>query len=103
MLLLVTSHLIRPKNVSIRCSDIMKVAYELNPPKIATGERFDLMQLNGNIHAMVDRASQLSGLISGIHLTDSVLGITRMSSITAARYIKVHMDTEARLSCSIRV
>jgi 5,10-methylenetetrahydrofolate reductase len=81
----------------------MKVAYELNPPKIATGERFDLMQLNGNIHAMVDRASQLSGLISGIHLTDSVLGITRMSSITAARYIKVHMDTEARLSCSIRV
>ena len=81
----------------------MKVAYELNPPKIATGERFDLMQLNGNIHAMVDRASQLSGLISGIHLTDSVLGITRMSSITAARYIKVHMDTEARLRCSIRV
>jgi len=26
-----------------------------------------------------------------------------MSSVTAARYIKVHMDTAARLSCSIRV
>src|SRR5919108_880984 len=103
MLLLVTSHLIRPKNVSIRCSDIMNVAYELNPPKIVTGERFDLMQLNSNIHAMVERASQLSGLIGGIHLTDSVLGIPRMSSVSAARYIKGHIDAAARLSCSIRV
>jgi 5,10-methylenetetrahydrofolate reductase len=103
MLLLATLHLIRPQDASIRCSDTMKVAYELNPPKIVTAERFDLMQLNGNIHAMVDRASQLCGLISGIHLTDSVLGIPRMSSVTAARYIKEHMDTAARLSCSIRV
>ena len=81
----------------------MKITYELNPPKIVTGERFDLMQLNGNIQAMVDRASQLCGLISGIHLTDSVLGIPRVSSVTAARYIKGHMDTPAKLSCSIRV
>jgi 5,10-methylenetetrahydrofolate reductase len=81
----------------------MKVDYELNPPKIVTGERFDLMQLNSNIHAMVDRTLQLCCLISGIHLTDSVLGIPRMSSVTAARYIKVHMDTAAKLSCSIRV
>jgi 5,10-methylenetetrahydrofolate reductase len=103
MLLLATSHLIRSKNASIRCSDIMNVAYELNPPKIVTGERFDLMQLNSNIHAMVERASQLCGLIGGIHLTDSVLGIPRMSSVTAARYIKGHMDAAARLSCSIRV
>jgi 5,10-methylenetetrahydrofolate reductase len=81
----------------------MKISYELNPPKIVTGERFDLMQLNGNIQAMVDRASRLCGLISGIHLTDSVLGIPRVSSVTAARYIKEHMDAAARLSCSIRV
>ena len=81
----------------------MNVAYELNPPKIVTGERFDLMQLNSNIHAMVERASQLCGLIGGIHLTDSVLGIPRMSSVSAARYIKGHIDAAARLSCSIRV
>jgi 5,10-methylenetetrahydrofolate reductase len=81
----------------------MKLVYELNPPKIVTGERFDLVQLNGNIQMMVDRALQLCGLISGIHLTDSVLGIPRMSSVTAARYIKGRIDTAARLSCSIRV
>ncbi len=81
----------------------MKLAYEMNPPKIVTARRFDSVQLNGNIHAMVDRALQLCGLVSGIHLTDSVLGTPRISSLTAARYIKGRMDTSTRLSCSIRV
>ena len=81
----------------------MKLVYELNPPKIVTGEKFDLAQLNGTIELMVDRASQLCRLISGIHLTDSVLGIPRMSSVTAARYIKERIGTTASLRCSIRV
>jgi 5,10-methylenetetrahydrofolate reductase len=85
------------------CSGTINVAYELNPPKIVKGERFDLGQLKGNIQEMSHRALRLSGLVSGIHLTDSVLGIPRLSSVTAARYIKEHIDTEARLSCSIRV
>jgi 5,10-methylenetetrahydrofolate reductase len=80
----------------------MKISYELNPPKIVKGERFDLAQLNKDMQAMVDRASQLSGLVSGIHLTDSVLGIPRVSSVTAASYIKSRVDP-VRLSCSIRV
>jgi 5,10-methylenetetrahydrofolate reductase len=54
------------------------------------------------MQAMVERASQLSGLVSGIHLTDSVLGIPRVSSVTAAGYIKERVDG-VRLSCSIRV
>jgi 5,10-methylenetetrahydrofolate reductase len=81
----------------------MKLAYEMNPPKIVRAGRFDLAQLNGNIQVMLERALQLRGLITCIHLTDSVLGTARMSSITAARYIKGHTDTTARLSCSIRV
>lgn len=80
----------------------MKISYELNPPKIVKGERFDLAQLNEDMQAMVERASQLSGLVSGIHLTDSVLGIPRVSSVTAAGYIKGRVDA-AKLSCSIRV
>lgn len=80
----------------------MKISYELNPPKIVRGERFDLAQLNQDMQAMADRASQLSGLVSGIHLTDSVLGIPRVSSVTAASYIKGRVDA-AKLSCSIRV
>jgi 5,10-methylenetetrahydrofolate reductase len=81
----------------------MKLAYEMNPPKIVTAERFDLVKLNDNIRVMVDRALQLRGLVRGIHLTDSVLGTARISSITAARYLKGVTGTSARLSCSIRV
>jgi 5,10-methylenetetrahydrofolate reductase len=84
----------------------MKISYELNPPKIVKGERFDLAQLNADMEAMRDRASQLSGLVSGIHLTDSVLGIPRVSSVTAAGYIKGRMDDAGKklqLSCSVRV
>ena len=54
----------------------MKISYELNPPKIVKGERFDLAQLNDDMQAMAGRASQLAGLVSGIHLTDSVLGLS---------------------------
>ena len=79
----------------------MKISYELNPPKIVKGERFDLAQLNDDIQAMEDRALQLSDLVSSIHLTDSVLGIPRVSSITAAAYIKERSDT--KLTCSVRV
>ncbi|HXG07044.1 MAG TPA: hypothetical protein VNI77_06940 [Nitrososphaera sp.] len=79
----------------------MKISYELNPPKIVKGERFDLTKLNADMAVMTARASQLSGLVSDIHLTDSVLGIPRISSVTAARYIKDHVD--AKMSCSIRV
>jgi 5,10-methylenetetrahydrofolate reductase len=54
------------------------------------------------MQAMADRAAHLSGLVSGIHLTDSVLGIPRVSSVTAAGYIKERVDA-LKLSCSIRV
>jgi 5,10-methylenetetrahydrofolate reductase len=87
----------------VLCSDIMKLAYELNPPKIVKGEKFDLVQLKSNIQEMTDRASQLNGLVNGFHLTDSVLGIPRVSSVTAARYIKGHIDAKTSVSCSIRV
>jgi 5,10-methylenetetrahydrofolate reductase len=85
-------------------SNTINVSYELNPPKIVKGERFDLGQLKGNIEEMTYRALQLRALVSGIHLTDSVLGIPRLSSVTAARYIKEQLNAEeVRLSCSIRV
>lgn len=79
----------------------MKISYELNPPKIVKGERFDLAQLNADMEAMAERAAKVSSLVSGIHLTDSVLGIPRVSSITAAGHIKERVDI--KLSCSIRV
>jgi 5,10-methylenetetrahydrofolate reductase len=99
-----TSHLIRYVDFfKILYTDMNKIAYELNPPKIIKEEKFDLEQLKHNILEMTDRALQLIGLVNGIHLTDSVLGIPRLSSVTAARYIQRHIDRQTRLSCSIRV
>lgn len=80
----------------------MKISYELNPPKIVKGERFELAQLNEDMQAMAGRASQLASLVSGIHLTDSVLGIPRVSGVTAAGYIKERVNA-VKLSCSVRV
>ena len=81
----------------------MKVSYELNPPKIVRGERFDLGQLRIDIQKMVERASQLSGRVAGIHLTDSVLGIPRLSSISAASFVLTELGRNSpSLSCSVR-
>lgn len=82
----------------------MKVLYELNPPKIVRGDKFDLDQLNNDLKVMGGRASQLAKLADGIHLTDSVLGIPRISSITAAAFIQKSPGAGAiRFSCSLRV
>lgn len=79
----------------------MKVAYELNPPKVAREGRFDPRRLERDMQALKGRASQLGRYADGIHLTDSVLGVPRVSSITAAAFVKKAADG-ARLGCSIR-
>jgi 5,10-methylenetetrahydrofolate reductase len=94
-----TSHLIMPFDANC----ILKIAYELNPPKIVKGERFDPVELAKDMIAMAERAKQLAPFVSGIHLTDSVLGVPRVSGITAAGYIMKKSPSAARLSCSIRV
>ena len=66
----------------------MKITFELNPPKILKEQRFDLVLLNQEIQRFTKRASELVDLVNGIHLTDSVPGIPRISSVTAANLIK---------------
>ena len=81
----------------------MKISYELNPPKIVRAERFDVEQLRGDIQVMVDRASKLADVACGVHLTDSVLGIPRISSVAAAAHIQKFLGANTPiLSCSIR-
>lgn len=83
----------------------MRIAYELNPPKIIKGERFDLAQLNKDMQILAERASQLADFVNEMHITDSVLGIPRISSITGARYIikNAKVTDAVKMSCSIRV
>ena len=51
---------------------------------------------------MTRRAEVLNELVAGIHITDSVLGVPRLSSITAASYIK-GTGSSLNISCSLRV
>ena len=81
----------------------MKISYELNPPKIVIDDHhFDVMRLNQELQILLNRSSELVNLVNGIHLTDSVLGIPRVSSITAASYIKKNAGNRLKLSCSVR-
>ena len=85
----------------------MKISYELNPPKIMIGgggggNYFDAMRLNQEMQILLNRSSELANLVNGIHLTDSVLGIPRVSSITAASYIIKNAGIRLKLSCSVR-
>jgi 5,10-methylenetetrahydrofolate reductase len=79
----------------------MKISYELNPPKIVIGDHFDAFELNQEMQILLKRSSELINLATGIHLTDSVLGIPRVSSVTAAGYIK-NVGNKLKLSCSVR-
>lgn len=80
----------------------MKISYEMNPPKIVRNTSFDLNSLKLDLNKFHNRVSRLTGMVDSIHLTDSVLGIPRISSISAAQDIK-KLHNSIKLRCSIRV
>ena len=80
----------------------MKINYELNPPRILNVDYFDISYINEEIRRLTRRAEILNEFADGIHITDSVLGIARLSSITAASYVK-RMGSSLNISCSLRV
>lgn len=79
----------------------MKIAYELNPPRIANDGRFDHRHLEEGLEILRKRASLLKRHADGVHLTDSVLGIPRVSAIAAAAHIKKAAG-DMKVSCSLR-
>lgn len=80
----------------------MKISYELNPPRILNKNKFDISNIIEQITHFTKRATALIGYTDGIHITDSVLGIARISSITAADYVK-RCANPLSISCSLRV
>lgn len=80
----------------------MKLNFELNPPKIVKDEHFNVRNIREDVQRLVDRADKLAGHVNGIHLTDSVLGIPRISSVTAASFIIKSTPNHPALSCSVR-
>jgi 5,10-methylenetetrahydrofolate reductase len=80
----------------------MNICYEMNPPKIVQGTSFDIDSLKKDMDKFHGRVSMLAELADSIHLTDSVLGIPRVSSISAARDVR-KLHGSLKLRCSLRV
>ena len=73
----------------------MTVRYEINPPKISDdGESIRNIQF--------ERIENISSVCNGIHLTDSVLGIPRVSPFEIAKQIR-KSNKNIKITCSLRV
>jgi 5,10-methylenetetrahydrofolate reductase len=78
-----------------------KIRFELNPPKTVQNLYFEEHGLRKSLLSLVDRAKELIGLVDGIHITDSVLGIPRISGISFAHFIR-DSGNNLPISCSLR-
>lgn len=79
----------------------MRISYEMNPPKIVHDDKFSIDVLRSDLDRFYFRVGMLKGLVEFIHVTDSVLGIARLSSVSIASNIVSKYDQRVR--CSIRV
>ena len=73
----------------------MTIRYEINPPKISDDGQDARNVLFGRIKI-------ISSVCDGIHLTDSVLGIPRVSPFEIAKQIR-ESNKNIKLTCSLRV
>jgi len=73
----------------------MTIRYEINPPKIS-----DDGQNVRNV--LFERIKTISSVCNAIHLTDSVLGIPRVSPFEIARQMR-ESNKNIKLTCSLRV
>ena len=73
----------------------MTIRYEINPPKISDDGQ--------NIrNVLFERIKAISSVCNGIHLTDSVLGIPRVSPFEIAEQTHEH-NKNIKITCSLRI
>jgi homocysteine S-methyltransferase len=80
----------------------MTIIYEINPPKVIQDTILSHDQLSESVERIKERAIKIGQASDGIHLTDSVLGIPRVSPITAGFFIR-NSNNKIRITASIRV
>ena len=73
----------------------MTIRYEINPPKISDDGQ-DVRSV------LFERIKMISSVCNGIHLTDSVLGIPRVSPFEIAEKIR-ETNKDMKITCSLRV
>jgi len=72
----------------------MTKLYEINPPRISDDQNI--------LNTVLERIELISPVCDGIHLTDSVLGIPRISPLNVAKKIR-ETNQKIKLTCSLRV
>ncbi len=81
----------------------MTLRYEINPPKIVPNSKPSLEQNLSLLDKVKQRVSEISSVSDGIHFTDSVLGIPRVSPVTTGTLIrKSHQNLEITVSMRVR-
>ena len=80
--------------IELTIKSVMAVIYEINPPKISDNvEKLEMLH---------SRINQVNDVCGGIHITDSVLGIERISPIFVASELKRKIP-ELNITISLRV
>ena len=72
----------------------MTITYEINPPRIPAEQN--------TLNVLLERIESISSVCDAIHLTDSVLGIPRVSPLSIAKKIR-ETNQKIKLTCSLRV
>ncbi len=80
----------------------MTVTYELNPPKVIQDTVLSHQELQQSVDKLITKAVKIGKVCDSIHVTDSVLGIPRISPITAGFFIK-NSNNQIKISASVRV
>jgi 5,10-methylenetetrahydrofolate reductase len=81
----------------------MTLRYEINPPKIIPASNLSVEQSLKLLDNVKIRVSEISNLCDGLHFTDSVLGIPRISPITTGQLIrKSYKNIEITVSLRVR-
>lgn len=80
----------------------MEIFYEANPPKIPGPDLLGRKSLENTFSEFARKIDRISSNCDGIHITDSVLGIPRISPIFTAHYIR-KKDSEIPITTSLRV
>ncbi|HJU14086.1 MAG TPA: 5,10-methenyltetrahydrofolate synthetase [Candidatus Nitrosotalea sp.] len=79
----------------------MTIIYELNPPKVIKDRILSHDELQESVEKFKSKSSTVAKVCDGIHVTDSVLGIPRISPITAGFFVR-NSNNDIRISASIR-
>ena len=80
----------------------IKLAYELNPPRVTPSLPAGRITVEKDLELFLTRSEQISGAVGFLHLTDSVLGEPRMSSVCAAALLKNRVNDALQIRCNIR-